>query len=160
MHPLDEILSTWRREAARAGFSRSRDVGTAFENLCRAFLTHDPVQAVQFPKVQTYGEWARQRGLLATGDDGIDLVAELRGEPGVYAAIQCKFRGGQGSVAKGEVDSFLAASGGPEFRRRIWMDTTGRDWSAKAEETLRRQEKPVQRLGGAPRLEGQPHLLG
>ena len=147
MHPLDEILSTWRREAERAGFSRSRDVGTAFENLCRAFLSHDPVQAVQFAKVQPYGEWARQRGLPTTGDDGIDLVAELRDEPGVYAAIQCKFRGGQGSVAKGEVDSFLAASGRPEFRRRIWMDTTGRDWSAKAEETLRRQEKPVQRMG-------------
>ncbi|KKZ10515.1 MAG: hypothetical protein TH68_10585, partial [Candidatus Synechococcus spongiarum 142] len=59
----------------------------------------------------------------------------------------CKFRDTQGSIAKGEIDSFLSASGRPEFRRRIWIDTTGRAWSTKAEETLRQQEKPVQRLG-------------
>ncbi|KKZ10960.1 MAG: hypothetical protein TE42_09075 [Candidatus Synechococcus spongiarum SP3] len=146
MHPLDQILQTWRQEAAQASFSRSRDMGTAFEDLCAAFLTHDPVQKAQFSMVQSYGEWARQRGLTA-GDHGIDLVAELRDEPGAYAAIQCKFRATQGSIAKVEIDSFLAASGRPEFRRRIWMDTTGRDWSVKAEETLRQQEKPVQRMG-------------
>jgi len=121
-------------------------MGTAFEGLCTAFLTHDPVQAAQFGTVQPYGEWARRRGLSAD-DAGIDLVAELRDELGAYAAIQCKFRGSRGSIAKGEVDSFLAASGRPEFRRRIWMDTTGRAWSAKAVETLRQQEKPVQRIG-------------
>ncbi|OOV35488.1 hypothetical protein BV53_03755 [Candidatus Synechococcus spongiarum LMB bulk15N] len=96
--------------------------------------------------MQTYGEWASQRG-LSSDDAGIDLVAELKDEPGAYAAIQCKFRDIQGSIAKAEIDSFLAASGRPEFRRRIWMDTTGRAWSAKAEEILRQQEKPVQRLG-------------
>ena len=146
MHPLDEILSKWRQEAAQASFSRRRDMGTAFEELCAAFLSHDPVQTAQFCHVQPYGDWARQQGLTA-GDAGIDLVAELRDEPGSYAAIQCKFRDAQGSIAKGEIDSFLAASGRPEFRRRIWMDTTGRPWSVKAEETLRQQEKPVQRLG-------------
>ena len=146
MHPLDEILSKWRQEAARASFSRRRDMGTAFEELCAAFLSHDPVQTAQFRHVHPYGDWARQQGLTA-GDAGIDLVAELRDEPGSYAAIQCKFRDAQGSIAKGEIDSFLAASGRPEFRRRIWMDTTGRPWSVKAEETLRQQEKPVQRLG-------------
>jgi len=146
MHPLDEILQSWRQEADQASFSRSRAMGTAFEGLCTAFLTHDPVQAAQFGTVQPYGEWARQRGLTA-GDHGIDLVAELRDEPGAYAAIQCKFRETRGSIAKGEMDSFLAASGRPEFRRRIWMDTTGRAWSAKAEATLRQQEKPVHRIG-------------
>ncbi|KKZ12083.1 MAG: hypothetical protein TQ37_06090, partial [Candidatus Synechococcus spongiarum 15L] len=146
MHPLDEILQSWRQEAVQATFSRRRDMGTAFERLCTAFLRHDPVQAAQFSTVQTYGEWARQRG-LSSDDAGIDLVAELKDEPGAYAAIQCKFRDIQGSIAKAEIDSFLAASGRPEFRRRIWMDTTGRAWSAKAEEILRQQEKPVQRLG-------------
>ncbi|MYF19456.1 MAG: hypothetical protein F4218_02150, partial [Synechococcus sp. SB0677_bin_5] len=91
MHPLDEILNTWRQEAAQAAFSRSRDMGTAFEDLCIAFLRHDPVQAAQFGAVERYGEWARQRGVPAD-DAGIDLVAELRDEPGAYAAIQCKFR--------------------------------------------------------------------
>ena len=146
MHSLDEILKTWRQEAAQVSFSRNRDMGTAFEKLCIAFLTHDPVQAAQFRTVESYGEWARQQGLTA-GDHGIDLVAELKDEPGAYAAIQCKFRDTQGNIAKGEIDSFLSASGRPEFRRRIWIDTTGRAWSTKAEETLRQQEKPVQRLG-------------
>lgn len=38
MHPLDQILNTWRQEAAQALFSRRRDVGTEFEDLCTAFL--------------------------------------------------------------------------------------------------------------------------
>ena len=56
MHPLDEILSKWRQEAAQASFSRRRDMGTAFEELCAAFLSHDPVQAAQFHTGQPYGE--------------------------------------------------------------------------------------------------------
>ena len=146
MHPLDEILNTWRREAAGSLFSRTRDMGTAFEDLCTAFLTHDPVQSAQFRNVQAYAAWAREQGLPAT-DAGIDLVAELCDEPGFFAAIQCKFRETRGSVPKAEIDSFLAESGRPEFRRRVWIDTTGRPWSRNAEETLRRQEKPVQRIG-------------
>ena len=146
MHPLDKILNQWRQEAGQASFSRRRDMGRAFEALCAAFLSHDPVQTAQFCHVQPYGEWAQQQG-LPSGDAGIDLVAALRGNPGGYAAIQCKFREKGGSIAKGEIDSFLAESGGPQFRRRIWMDTTGRPWSAQAEKTLRQQEKPVQRLG-------------
>ncbi len=146
MHPLDKILNQWRQETAQASFSRRRDMGRAFEALCAAFLSHDPVQTAQFCHVQPYGEWAQQQG-LPSGDAGIDLVAALRGNPGGYAAIQCKFREKGGVIAKGEIDSFLAESGGPQFRRRIWMDTTGRSWSAQAEKTLRQQEKPVQRLG-------------
>ena len=147
MHPLDELLSTWRQQAAQASFSRSRHMGASFEELRVAFLSHDPVQAAQFRGVQSYGEWAQQQGLRDKSDLGIDLVAELRDEPGRYAAIQCKFRDPQGPIPKGEIDSFLAASGRPEFRHRIWMDTTGRPWSPQAEKTLRQQEKPVQRLG-------------
>ena len=146
MHPLDEILNAWREETTASLFSRTREMGTAFENLCAAFLTHDPVQAAQFRNVQAYADWARERGLPAT-DAGIDLVAELRDEPGCHAAIQCKFRNTRGSIPKAEIDSFLAESGRPEFRRRVWIDTTGRPWSRNAEETLRRQEKPVQRIG-------------
>ena len=121
-------------------------MGTAFEDLCTAFLYHDPVQAGQFRNVQRYGDWARERGLPAT-DTGIDLVAELRDDPGYFAAIQCKFLETGGSIPKKEIDSFLAASGRSEFRRRVWIDTTGRPWSRNAEETLRVQEKPVQRIG-------------
>ncbi len=96
--------------------------------------------------MRPYADWARERSLLAT-DTGVDLVAELRDDPGYFAAIQCKFLETGGNVLKKEIDSFLAASGRPEFCRRVWIDTTGRPWSRNAEETLRVQEKPVQRIG-------------
>ena len=158
MHPLDQILQSWRQEAARASFSRSRDMGTTFEKLCIAFFTHDPVQAAQFSTVQPYGEWARQRD-LPSHDTGIDLVAALRDEPGAYAAIQCKFRDTQGSIAKGEIDSFLAASGRPEFRASHLdghhgaglVRQGGRDLAAAGEAGA---------AHGSARLEGQPHPLG
>ena len=146
MHPLDAILDAWRTQAAESLFSQTRAMGTAFENLCTAFLTHDPVQSLQFRNVSTYAEWARARGLPAT-DTGIDLVAELRDDPGYYAAIQCKFLETGKNIPQGEIASFLAKSGSKEFRRRVWIDTTGRPWSRNAEETLRRQEKPVHRIG-------------
>ena len=146
MHPLDAILDDWRGKAAEPLFSRTRAMGTAFEDLCTAFLTHDPVQAGQFRNVRRFGDWAQEQGLPAT-DTGVDLVAELIDEPGYFAAIQCKFLETGGSIPKKEIDSFLAASGRTEFRRRVWIDTTGRPWSRNAEETLRVQEKPVQRIG-------------
>lgn len=71
MHPLDQILKTRRREAAGSLFSRTRDTGTAFEDLCAAFLTHDPVQSAEFRNVRACADWSRDRGLRAT-DAGID----------------------------------------------------------------------------------------
>lgn len=143
---LDTILNDWRRKVAEGGFSQTRSMGTAFEALCIAFLTHDPVQSGQFRNVRPYADWAREQDLEAT-DTGIDLVAELADEPGCFAAIQCKFLETGVNIPKKEIDSFLAASGRPEFRRRVWIDTTGRPWSRNAEETLRVQEKTVQRIG-------------
>ena len=51
------------------------------------------------------------------------------------------------TVARAEIDSFLAASGRSEFSRRILIDTTGRPWSIALENTLRHQPIPVQRIG-------------
>ena len=144
MHPLDSILDRWRQEEANTLFSRTRAMGTAFEDLCAAFLTHDPVQSMELRNVKTFADWARERD-LPRADTGIDLVAELRNEAG-FAAIQCKFRQTGKTVPKPEIDSFLAASGRSEFRRRILIDTTGRPWSKNAENTLREQEIPVQRI--------------
>ena len=115
-------------------------MGTAFEDLCAAFLTHDPVQAGQFRNVQSYADWANERGLPAP-DTGIDLVAELRDDPGYFAAIQCKFLETGGSIPKKEIESFLAASGRSEFLRRVWIDTTGRPWSRNAEESTARAKR-------------------
>ena len=144
-HPLEAILDRWRRKGAHAPFSRTRAMGNAFEELCAAFLTHDPVQALDVANVMPFSAWAEARGIVQA-DSGVDLVARLRNGPG-YAAIQCKFRATGGTVARAEIDSFLAASGRPEFTRRILIDTTGRAWSTTLENTLRAQQIPVQRIG-------------
>ncbi|MDE0240040.1 MAG: DEAD/DEAH box helicase family protein [bacterium] len=146
MHPLDEILDDWRRKASEPFFNQNRAQGTAFENLCKAFLTHDPVQSRQFQNIQTYAEWAHKRG-FPESEAGVDLVAALRDDPGYFAAIQCKFLKQGGTILKKEVDTFLSWSGRKDFRRRVWIDTTGRPWSRNVEETLRFQDKPVQRIG-------------
>ena len=141
-----QFLTTGAVRAAEPLFNQNRAQGTAFENLCRAFLTHDPVQSQQFQNVETYAEWANKQG-LPENEAGVDLVAELRDDPGYFAAIQCKFLKTGGTILKKEVDSFLSWSGRQEFRRRVWIDTTGRPWSRNVEETLRFQDKPVQRIG-------------
>ena len=115
MHPLDSILDRWRQEEAGALFSRTHPMGIAFEDLCAAFLTHDPIQSLELQDAKTFADWARERDLNQT-DTGIDLIAELRNEPG-FAAIQCKFRQTGKTVPKPEIDSFLAASGRSEFQR-------------------------------------------
>ena len=145
LHPLESILDRWRQEDSGALFSKTRAMGSAFERLCRAYLTHDLTRAQYLEDVQPFGDWAKAQGIVQT-DTGIDLVAKLRNEPG-YAAIQCKFRKTQGTIARAEIDSFLAASGRPEFRQRILIDTTGRRWSSVLKDTLRHQLIPVQRIG-------------
>ena len=75
---LDEILNTWREEAAASPHSRERIKGAAFEELCIAYLTHDPTQMTQYEPPVRYGDWARDRGLPEM-DVGIDLVAKIRG---------------------------------------------------------------------------------
>ena len=73
-------------------------------------------------------------------------MAELAGGEGL-AAVQCKFHGEGKTIAKAEIDSFLAASGAAAFARRVIIDTTGRDWSVNLENTLGTQAVPVVRLG-------------
>ncbi len=159
---LDDLLTGWRQQAATAGYRRERDKGTAFERLCMAYLTHDPLQARQYDQPILYSDWAQapeQRndrvaeplGFYAepehsAQDLGIDLVAKLRDEEG-WCAIQCKFHAADSRIAKKEIDSFLAASGRKDFRQRLIIDTTGREWSAQAEEMLRSQAVPVRRIG-------------
>ena len=141
---LDDLLASWRHEAATASYSRRRDMGAAFERLCQAFLKHDPTQKQQLEAPMPYGQWARERG-LSTKDLGIDLVAKVRNENG-WCAIQCKFYEKGRAVPKKELDSFIAASGTKDFVRRLFIDTTGRQWSKNAEDIARSQQVPVQRI--------------
>ena len=142
---MDDILSAWREEAAASPFSRERVKGTAFERLCVAFLTHDPIQNTLYEPPQRYGDWARERGLPET-DLGIDLVAKVRGGEG-WCAIQCKFWAKGKRIPKSAIDSFLAASGSADFTRRVIIDTTGKEWSRAAEDVMRNQAVRVIRIG-------------
>jgi predicted helicase len=74
----------------------------------------------------------------------VDLVAKLRDRDG-YAAIQCKFFDPSHRVSKGDLDTFLSASGGAEFVSRYFFDTAD-DWNGNALETARHQAVQVQRV--------------
>ena len=142
---LEAILNTWRKEVASSDYDRERDKGTAFEELCQAFLTHDPLQKTLYEPPITYAEWADEEGIFAQ-DIGIDLVAKLRGYDG-WCAIQCKFYAKGKTLQKREIDSFLALSSRKHFVRRLIIDTTGKEWSPQALETIRDQAPPVTRIG-------------
>ena len=142
---MDTIFERWRTDMDSSDFSRARAAGDAFERLCIAFLTRDPEQRLQYCNASKFADWAKERGIDAT-DIGIDLVAELADETG-FAAVQCKFHPEGNTIPKAEIDSFLAASGTPDFTRRVIIDTTGRDWSVNLEKMLSAQAIPVVRLG-------------
>ena len=142
---LDNALARWRVEASSPLLKREYDKGKAFERLCGVFLTHDPVQSMQYESPVPWEQWAEQHGMLKM-DTGVDLVAKLRNENG-WCAIQCKFYAEGKTIPKAEIDSFLSASGSKHFRRRLIIDTTDRGWSRNAEDTLRRQAVPVSRIG-------------
>ncbi|MCY4541797.1 MAG: DEAD/DEAH box helicase family protein, partial [Rhodobacteraceae bacterium] len=146
MHPLDEILNDWRRRAADSDYSQTRSMGTAFEELCIAFLTHDSTQSLRFRKVWTFADWARRQDRPAA-DYGIDLVAEFRDGTG-FAAVQCKFLAEGSAVRAREIRNFLAASGSGDFVERVIIDTTGQELSWTLEQQLAEQRSvPVVRIG-------------
>ena len=106
--------------AARAAAAHSTDLGDRFERLCAAALVahNGPNGADRFKHVWLWDEWPGSDG----PDTGIDLVAQQSDRSsGGLAAIQCKFYKGQ--VSTQDIDSFLAASGRPEFTHRIVMHT-------------------------------------
>ena len=146
MGMLDDTLNRWREKAATASYSRERDKGTAFERLCQVFLTHDSVWSQTLEPPVFWSDWVSERDGFDAKDMGIDLVAKLRNEDG-WCAIQCKFRDESGTVSKGEIDSFISASGSAEFKSRVLIDTTGRELGVNAENAMRRQDRPVTRVG-------------
>lgn len=125
----------------RARALDERDKGDKFERLIKTYLLNDPEWAARFSDVWMWTEWPGREG---RPDTGIDLVAAMRDGDG-YAAIQCKFYAPGASVSKGDIDSFLSASGGKEFTRRYIFDTA-KSWSPNASDTLAHQAVPVQRV--------------
>ena len=129
---LDEF-----REAAQS----KRDMGDKFERLIAAFLSSDPMYKDKYSDVWIWDEWP---GRGKQPDTGIDLVAKDR-MTGEYCAIQCKFYDPASTLQKEDIDSFFTTSGKPPFTSRIIASTTD-NWSKHAEEAIKNQRIPVQRL--------------
>ncbi len=94
----------------------------------------------------TYAEWAKERGENAQ-DVGVDLCAELPGQPGRWCAVQCKYRAEGDRIQKSDIDSFFNASGRDPFSRRMFVDSTRVNWSEPAEAMLEGQQVETLRVG-------------
>jgi predicted helicase len=137
---LRDILERYRDKA-----QNERDKGTAFERLTLAYFRHDPLQKDQYEAAWTFQDWAEAQGIPAK-DAGIDLVAKIAGEDS-FCAIQCKFYEEGYRIQRGDLDSFIAASGKTQFSRRIVVDTTNGDWGANAQDLMLNSSPPIYRLG-------------
>lgn len=147
---LREVLDRFRQTART-----EREKGAYFEKIAAVYLRHDPLQAPQFSKVETYEEWAKTHGEDAA-DSGIDLVATLSEGSG-FCAVQCKFYDKNKKVDKGDIDSFFTASGKVGFVRRLIIDTSDGNWTDRAERALLGQAVPTNRIGLSD-LEASPIL--
>jgi len=111
--------------------------GKPFEVFCKWFLENDPEWSKTVDKVWLWDDypnkWQRQ-------DLGTDLV--FRDNDGLIWAVQAKCYGEHRTTTKGDMNSFLADTGRKEVDRRLWMQTTNK-MEAKAEKTLKGQDKPV-----------------
>lgn len=139
--PLRALLDHYRSSARS-----QREKGTYFERLTKIWLEHAPTQAGRYARVLTYTDFGRERGESGT-DTGIDLVAELADDPGRWCAIQCKFYAEGYRLQRSDIDGFLAASARAPFARRMFVDTTGVNWTDHAETTFRDQAIETQRVG-------------
>ncbi|WP_414039272.1 DEAD/DEAH box helicase [Acidithiobacillus sp. M4-SHS-6] len=138
MTALQDLLQSFRDSA-----QNERDKGTLFEHLAVAYLRHERFYADYYEQVWTYADWAATQDLKKR-DSGIDLVAQVRGT-GEFHAIQCKFFAPDYRVQKADIDSFFTASGKKTFAHRLIITTTDH-WSENAEDALRDQQPPAQKL--------------
>lgn len=118
-----------------------RAKGDAFEQLIKAYLTHDLAWSERFGDVWLWSDWPGRDGKT---DTGIDLVAQDK-DTGDLWAIQCKAYASTHTLQKADIDSFFTASGKSGFAGRIIVSTTDH-WSKHAEDALNNQQVPVTRL--------------
>ncbi|MCP1318111.1 type ISP restriction/modification enzyme [Halomonas sp. 707B3] len=120
MSTLYDLLEKYQDHAVS-----SREKGTYFENLVKAYFENDDVQSRFYDKVWHYADWVDEQGVGSTRQDrGIDLVARLAGTVDQFCAIQCKFYSKNHRLQRIDIDSFFADSNRKPFVRRILIDTT------------------------------------
>ena len=108
----------------------------------------DPIYKDLFTEVWLWKEWAALRTEYDGVDIGIDLVA--RESNGEYCAIQCKCFAEDTRVTKPQIDSFISASAGEVFTKRILVHT-----GAELGPNVRRTIEP---LGSNFQVIGYGHL--
>ena len=96
-------------------------IGNEFERLMKQYLSIDPLYKERFTDVYLWKEWAALHTEYDATDIGIDLVA--RESSGEYCAIQCKCFAEDTRVSKRQIDSFISASAGELFTKRILVHT-------------------------------------
>ncbi len=137
MTTIDDVL-----ERIRESSTNTKEVGDRFERLMAAFFRSDRTYKSMFNNVWMWSDWPGNEGKV---DTGIDLVVENADGSG-YTAIQCKCYAPTNTINKSDIDSFFTASGKAPFTNRIIVSTSS-NWSKHAEDALRGQDKPVQRIG-------------
>lgn len=144
---FQSVLDSFRKYALS-----ERDKGDKFERLVQAYLQTDPRYADLFTDVWLWNDFFARRD-FGGKDTGIDLVA--RTTSGDYWAIQCKCYQENAVMDKPAVDSFLSTSSrhfkdeqlrSTGFAHRLWISTTNK-WGPNAEEAIRNQSPPVNRIG-------------
>ena len=111
--------------------------GRQFERLIADVLCTDRTFQQRFSDVWLWNQWPER----TSGDIGVDIVAQRT--DGGYAAIQCKCFDPDHTIAKGDLDSFLANTQ-KSYVERIVFTTTAK-WSNNAVKMLEWQQPPVQR---------------
>ena len=143
---FNNILNKYRKTA----FS-NEDLGSRFERLMQAYLLTDPKYAALFKNVWLWNEFFAKDD-LGGHDTGIDLVCQTF--EGDFWAVQCKCFQEDSYIDKPAVDTFLSTSSRKftdenfqtvHFAHRLWISTTNK-WGTNAEEAIRNQNPPVNRI--------------
>lgn len=138
MSALASLLDSYRNASIT-----EREKGTYFEELICTYLRNEAKYRDLYEQIWTFSDWAKEHGEDGR-DTGIDLVARTQGTK-EFHAIQCKMYAQSYRVQKGDIDSFLAASGQKPFTHSIIVTTTN-NWSEHADNALLNRHQTINKI--------------
>ena len=130
---LDELRAEATDEHAK---------GISFERLTLEYLKVDATWSQVFEDVVRYSDWPNRP---SDRDVGVDLVG-IEKDTGNLWAIQCKFYADDTPIDKKLLGTFFAELGKTSYSAGLIVSTSS-NWTSNAEDTLKEQSKPVQRIG-------------
>jgi predicted helicase len=122
-------------EIIRQRSNNPTELGAAFEKMAKVYLEHDPLQTQYYEKVWNFADWAATQQGYQRKDIGIDLVAQIKGTKD-FCAIQCKCYDINSQITKADIDSFIAAATGPQFKSLLLVDTSISGFAPNAQQVL------------------------